>query len=95
MVFGCNSAVRHEAGLVDHYATLGLTQRSNLTEVKARFRELARQSHPDKTAAGGAAAQGVGVVPAGHTPPPDFVQVREAYDGILAVLEPHPDHKEL
>jgi hypothetical protein len=69
--------------------------RSNLTEVKARFRELARQSHPDKTAAGGAAAQGVGVVPAGHTPPPDFVQVREAYDGILAVLEPHPDHKEL
>mmetsp|Transcript_31464 Transcript_31464/g.73504 ORF Transcript_31464/g.73504 Transcript_31464/m.73504 type:complete len:169 (+) Transcript_31464:85-591(+) len=36
------------ADAVDHYATLGIDERASETSVKAAYRKLARQWHPDK-----------------------------------------------
>lgn len=36
-------------GAPDHYAVLGLRRGATAAEIKARYRELAREAHPDRT----------------------------------------------
>ena len=61
------------------WRTLGLSPGNSLAVVKQRFRELAKQQHPDVTAS----RTGIGQ----HNAGPDFHQVREAYELLVGLLD--------
>lgn len=59
IIFGMDTATfrriraRHAAGPCDAFAILGLAPTATTAEIRARYRELVRENHPDRHIAGG------------------------------------------
>jgi tetratricopeptide (TPR) repeat protein len=64
--------------LADYYRLLGLRSGASLTEIKASYRRLARQYHPD-------------VNPGDQTAQEKFIALTDAYKFLLSVVKPSGD----
>ena len=61
-------------GVPDHYGLLGVGRDAAPSEIKARYRELAKEAHPDR------AGRGAGGEKKGRAAPAGMVEINRAYE---------------
>ncbi len=83
-VFNCLRA-RHVPGMVpDPYSVLGLSPDASFDEIRARYRELVRESHPDVMIARGLPPEAVQIATN------RLASINEAWENLRAERQPEP-----
>ena len=76
-----------EPSSTDHYAVLGVSRNASAEKIRATYRELAREHHPDRVASGGAARRSMSEINEAYRVLSDPVR-RYDYDRSAGRAEP-------